>query len=494
MNVFVTSEHENLYSNKADSSCMLSHSESFCDLDIDNVILYDSFDCNVPNEVGFTAHQVDESDPSNDKTILFFFPSGITFNLSSQGSRYLEFFQLEVSRLITVGPRSSNYLLKTFLPLAAVNEPILYALVSWGGMFIDGKPNSNNYKRYMLKACKLLLEKHDMSKEFDKEEFFTILSFFLIAMSVEICSGDVSHWRLFLEKCKDLIKQHGGIKKVLQDFHFSNDIKWMISDLQFHDLLCSDTSLNGSSLMKEYRTIFLGGRLLETDNYGVDPYQGYNQPIYLILGEILDTKVSIKAMERQLEIDLLNEHNSELKNTDIFDTHIDCKCSTLRLEYYNHISSRVNKLRAEIVACQLQRGQMTQDLEEIDMASHIILFELTKYSCEIDLLQIEKIPPSSYKLQAIFISASNCLDKLIGTRMIPCLGFPLLMCGMIAYKAEDQKSMRTRMENILQTYAVGNMEKIYCIIKEAWKQNTDGNMCLDWAEISREKGWLLFSC
>ena len=420
--------------------------------------------------------------------------SGINFSLDSQGLHFLEFFKIKVSTLITVGPQSSNYLLKTFIPLAVNSEPIQYALASWGGMFIDGKPNIHNYQVYMVKASKLLLMDYDMSTVFSKKDFFVILGFFLIAMSIEICSGDVSRWETFLEQCKNLIIRQGGIIKILHDFHFSNDIKWMISNLQFHDILSSGTYLNGSILMDEYKTVFRTGKLLETDNYGIDPYQGCNQPIYLLLGDIVSENVIIKQKRKQLQADLHKLHDDKSQNPSSFDTHCNSFSSKLRITYYEYINSSVKNLREEVEKCQPHELQISLGLSQDELEAHLSLFNLIKYSCELLLLQIEMIPPSSYKLQAILMHALDHINSIIDTRMIPCLGFPLLMCGMVAYKKQDQEVMKRQIEKLMQTYFVGNMEKIYCIIKEAWKMNTDGNLCFDWAEIANEKGWLLFSC
>lgn len=420
------------------------------------------------------------------------FYSGLNFGLDNRGLHFLEFFEIEVSKLITVGPQSSNYLLKTFIPLAASSEPIQYALASWGGMFVDGKRNIRNYKVYMVKASKLLLMNYDMTTVLNKKDFFVVLSFFLIAMSIEICSGDIYRWKGFLEQCKNLIIRQGGIIKILHDFQFSNDIKWMISNLQFHDILSSDTYLSGSVLMDEYRTVFRTGKLLETDNYGIDPYQGCNQPIYLLLGDIVSENIKIKQKKKQLQADL-NKLRDDKSN---YPTSFDCNSfsSKLRITYYEYVNSRVKDLREQVEKCQPHDLRVSQDLSQNELEAHLDLFELIKYSCELLLLQMEMVPPSSYKVQATLMYSLDKIDRIVDSRMIPCLGFPLLMCGMVAYKEEDQQTMSKQIENLMKTYCVGNMERIYCIIKEAWEKNTDGNICFDWAEITTEKGWLLFSC
>lgn len=422
-----------------------------------------------------------------------YFYSGLNLSLDNQGLHFLEFFEMKVSKLITVGPQSSNYLLKTFIPLAVSSEPIQYALASWGGMFVDGKRNIHNYQVYMVKASKLLLMNYDMSTALSKNDFFVVLGFFLIAMSIEICSGDVSRWKSFLEQCKNLIIRQGGIIKILHDFQFSNDIKWMISNLQFHDILSSDTYLHGSILMDEYKTVFRTGKLLETDNYGIDPFQGCNQPIYLLLGDIASENIIIKQKNKQLQADLYKLRDDKSNKPTSFES-CNSFSSKLRITYYEYVNSRVKYLREQVEKCQPHDLRLSQDLSQNELDAHLDLFELIKYSCELLLLQMEMVPPSSYKVQTILMYSLVKIDRIVDTRMIPCLGFPLLMCGMVAYKEEDQEYMRMQIEKLMKTYCVGNMEKIYCIIKEAWKKNTDGNFCFDWAEIATEKGWLLFSC
>lgn len=438
-----------------------------------------------------TIHSFSDEEWSNDLKISRSLYSGINFSLDDQGIRFLEFFKNKVSALITVGPQSSNYLLKTLIPLASNSEPIQYALASWGGMFIDGKPNIHNYQVYMVKASKLILMKYNMSTEFSKNDFFVVLCFFLIAMSIEICSGDTLRWKNFLEQCKHLVIKQGGIIKILHNFNFSNDIKWMISNLQFHDILSSDTYLNGSILMDEYKTVFKTGKLLETDNYGIDPYQGCNQPIYLLLGDIVNENIIIKQKKKQLEADLFKIQSQEPSSLNEHSNSFNAK---LRIKYYEYVNTRVKGLREEVEKCQPHEIRVSLDLTQNDLEAHLALFSLIKYACELLLLQIESIPPSSNRLQTILIHALDHIDRIIDTRMIPCLGFPLLMCAIVAYKEEDQVTMRRQIERLMQTYFVGNMEKIYCVINEAWKINKEGNLCIDWAEIAKGKGWLLFSC
>ena len=290
----------------------------------------------------------------------------------------------------------------TFIPLAVSSEPIQYALASWGGMFVDGKRNIHNYQVYMVKASKLLLMNYEMSTALSKNDFFVVLGFFLIAMSIEICSGDVSRWKSFLEQCKNLIIRQGGIIKILHDFQFSNDIKWMISNLQFHDILSSDTYLHGSILMDEYKTVFRTGKLLETDNYGIDPFQGCNQPIYLLLGDIASENIIIKQKNKQLQADLYKLRDDKSNKPTSFES-CNSFSSKLRITYYEYVNSRVKYLREQVEKCQPHDLRLSQDLSQNELDAHLDLFELIKYSCELLLLQMEMVPPSSYKVQTILI-------------------------------------------------------------------------------------------
>ncbi|CUM68632.1 uncharacterized protein PRCAT00006359001 [Priceomyces carsonii] len=412
-----------------------------------------------------------------------------TIQLVGQGSQFLKYFRFNVSRLITIGPLSSNYLLKTFLPMAASNVPLQYALASWGGLFIDGKLNFKNYQQFMLKASKLLLGAYDIHGELDKHDFMIVFTFFLIGTSVEICSGDVKHWRLLFRQCQELIKRQGGIIKVLEKYNFSNDIKWMLSNLQFHDLLSSDTFVNGSDFLKDYKSVFKGAKLLELDDYGVDPFQGICQPIYMILGDLINMNVLFKKRWLEIcddDIDILGSGDSNISSR--------TKFLQLRSDYFSFVDKSVADLRGAINKCEPPNLRSFCNLNGDELNSHLSLFQLMKHVCNLYLNHIEKIPPCSFKLQSTLLCSLQEVEKLMYSEMVPCLGFPLLICGMTAVTVEDRQFILETIKKLICRYPVGGITKVLNLIEEIWERNPDGLLCIEWASIACERGWLLFSC
>ena len=65
-------------------------------------------------------------------------------------------------------------------------------------------------------------------------------------------------------------------------FDCSNEIKWLLSDIQYHDILSLNTFQKGTMLpMEEYNSVFKEAKILELGNYGLDPFKDvYNQSIW----------------------------------------------------------------------------------------------------------------------------------------------------------------------------------------------------------------------
>lgn len=416
--------------------------------------------------------------------------STFSIYLDEAGLRLLDFFENKVAKLLCISPESSNYFLKTFFTVATSEESIMHALAAWGGVFSEG-PSSDLVKYHMAKATTLIHEKHLNNPSMDKYGYYVAFCYFLIAIGVEICSGDVSNWYYHFNKCTELLKSYGGLAKFCRDFDYSNDVKWLIANFLFHDIMSSVTLSHGTSCsMNDYNSLFKNNRLLDIGDYGLDPYQGCIQPIYLILGEIMNAYVELKEIRKTLkkrttEIAVQDPDLIELK-----------ELTSERMKHYQYVDKRYNELLDRVTqACpnQIQMSLIINNKEELNL--HLTLFELYRQTCRMYLLlYIKQTQPSSSEVQILLLVSLSFIESLIESRMTASLPMLLLICGISCCNESDRIQIRDKFQRIYKKYKAGNVRRVWDIVEESWIRNPDGNLCIDWVGICEEFGWKLSVC
>lgn len=400
-------------------------------------------------------------------------------NLDPEGLRYLDIYKERYCIFISIGLDSLNYFLKTFMALATTNESILYAVTAWGGFYHElGKPKGDFYRplMYMQKAAKLMCNQiGENLRPKNKEDFFVLFAFYLIFIGIEVCTGDVRNWGGFLRQCLQLIRSWGGLAKVSEMFEHSNDIKWLISDFQFHDLLSSNALVKGTMyLIDEYRAV-----LPEDEKYGIDPLQGTVGPIYHLIGEIGNAKVELRrkwaeiehymATDGQMANQMRNDHYEEVERIS---------------QEFNTKINNISPLKSHLDLLELNPREF-----DIQMG----LFELYVCVCRMQLATtINQIPPSSVHQQHLFMKALKLVDFLLPTKVKVSLSLLLLMCGITCVTQHDREEMIQRFRKHLNQYEIGNFQRIEELVEEAWARNPHGHQCIDWAELGQEKGWNLY--
>lgn len=399
--------------------------------------------------------------------------------LDAEGLRYLDIYREQYCKFILIGLDSLNYFLKTFLALAADNDAILYAVTAWGGFYHElGRPKGDFSRpwHYMQAAAKHMCNSiGDSLTPTTNHDFFVLFAFYLIFIGIEVCTGDVRNWGGFLSQCAQLIQAHGGLAKVLAMFHHLNDIKWLISDFQFHDVLSSNALVHGTKyLIDEYRAV-----LPEDRNYGIDPLQGMVGPIYHLLGEIANAKVELRKKWNTIQ--------------DYMATHSDV-ASLMRYDHYDEIERTAQDFEAKIAAtCPWKShiGLLELDPKEFDI--QMALFELYVCVCRMQLATcINQMQPSSVHQQRLLMKALPLVDFLLPTKVKVALSLLLLTCGITCVHQVDRDAMTRRFRQHLNQYEIGNFQRIEELVVEAWARNPDGNQCIDWAELGDEKGWDLY--
>ncbi|EMG46742.1 hypothetical protein SBY92_005348 [Candida maltosa Xu316] len=392
--------------------------------------------------------------------------------LDNQALYFLDGFLSNVGAKFSIGQESSNYILKTFYQLSEEQESIAYALTAWGGIFIEGG-FTENVNHYLNKAISEIAKNHVDMDNLSKKDIYVLLNYYMISIGLYVCGGDASLWNLSFNKSIELINKYGGLSNIVKMFDYSNEIKWLVSDVQYHDVLSSQTFHKGTCLpMEEYNSVFKEAKILELGNYGLDPFQGCIQPIYLMLGEIISKSAEFRS--------------KQVENADI----------NTRLEVYNEMNEVYEKLKDDINNCVPNMEQMrhiAHDKYELEL--HLTLFEVYSIICQISLnFLFKKLPPDSLDMQRLLLNCLNSLDILVDTKMKSALSFSLLICGITCCSESDRSMMKERFKTVSEDYKAMNLRLIRDIVEEVWKRNNNGKLYIDWILICEENNWDMSFC
>lgn len=429
----------------------------------------------------FLPISLDEISPFGDFGYPFRILPGFLFtsNLDSEGTLFLEYYREKYCSFVSIAPMTLNYFLKTFFSLATRKKSILYALTAWGGFYLELKKPQPDYSRpwlYMQRAAKLMCDEiGSVLKPTTDDDFFTLFALYLIFIGIEVCTGDVDNWFQFHQRCVQLLRSSGGPAQVAQRFGYSNDIKFMLSDFKYHDLLLSDALTGGTHFsLSEFDTVLCDG----DKEYGIDPLHGTIAPIYNIMGQIGNAKVEVKRLMEAIE-------QLEMQGQEAYEE---------RINYYDTLERLWRDLNAQIDNCSPWKSHVRMlSRDQTQLSLHMALFELYTYICRIQLgASILCEPPSNILQQRMLLKALMLVDLLIETPLNVSLLLPLVVCGVTCWRAYDRESMRHRFQLHRDMYSLGNLKRVQEIVEEIWLANPTGDVCIDWPEFAKEHGWSLW--
>lgn len=395
--------------------------------------------------------------------------------LDPQGLYFLDGFIANVGRKFSIGHESSNYILKTFYQLSEEHEAIAHALAAWGGIFLEGGfTESVNY--YLNQAITKISNDYPDMNNLSKKDVYLLLNYYLISIGLQICGGDVYEWNQMFDKTIELVKKCGGLENIVKMFDCSNEIKWLLSDIQYHDVLSLQSFHKGTSLtMEEYNAVFKEANILELGNYGLDPFQGCIQPIFLVLGEIISSSVELKQKQMQIEND---------------------EDMGVRLDFYNEMNECYQHLETQIANCIPNMEQMKHirdDRHEIEM--HLTLFDVALITCQLCLnFLIKRMPANTLDMQILLLNSLKQLDFLIHTKMKSAISFIMFVCGITCCTDSDREKMLERFKIVSIEYKAANLTLIRDIVQKVWERNDHGRLCVDWLVICEENNWQVSFC
>lgn len=394
--------------------------------------------------------------------------------LDDTGKLFLQYFQIEVSRLVTVGTQKTNYFLLTYFKMS--EEPaISHSLAAWGGYYLLGA-ESNHQVQYHLKEGNKLIQQFLKSKRsLSKQDYFMLICFYLVQLGTNACTGEVSEWKIMFDNIRLIIEKFGGIKNLCEAFNYSNDIKFFLLTFGYHDIMSSNCALTGTAFpVEDYRAIHKQGAI----DYGVDPLHGCNHEIYLLLGELMNLKVRVNDYQKQMDL-YSSEDNFE-------------KYEYTKLLKLNLVETKVKEISDRFADA--KPNNYLLKLTGDDFELHLKVYDLYTLSSKMYCMTyIQQIPPVASDIQILVIKVLKLIKELRNTRMNIILCFPLLMCGISSVSAIDRMHMESVIVSLISA-PIDNISKALIITKEAWKRNPQGNLIIDWADICDDFGWSFSPC
>lgn len=418
---------------------------------------------------------------SNDNTTTSTFPFTINpssipcLYLDDNGLNYLDFYNNKVARILAIGQDSMNYFTKFYSSLAYNEESFLYAITSWGALYSG---EDIEIKTYMNKAIKKFNQNFNHKNSTDV--YFKIC-FNSILYGYYACLGDTVLWKKLHDESCQIIRDNGGLHKFSKRFNFTNEIRFILSNVQYIDVTSSYNHKYGSLFpMEDYEELFDSEEFKRTElDYGIDTLQGVQQSLYITIGMLMNTKVKINQTLIKLN---------------------DCKDSdeyfTSRQELWQLMNTRVNELSEKLTNCQPKYNLLNLiKANSADYELYLIAFDLYKIIANIYLnLYLKKIGPKSLEIQQLMHQALPLMEDLIHTKFCVILCIPLLMVGHCCFNKFDKELIEKILGQVNRLSPVLNIDKTWKVIKKAWEMNPNGNLIVDWADTFESFGWTLNLC
>lgn len=391
--------------------------------------------------------------------------------LDEDGIYSLSYYHNKVSDILTFSDNCQNFFTSFYLNLAYHEESFLYVISSWGALY-SGKDNV--CKHNFTKAITKFEENFNSGSSAD---IYFKICFNCVLVGFYACIGDTTAGYKIFEQTSDLIRELGGLKKFAELFHFTNEVRFMISNIQYCDLMHTTSHKKGTIFtVDEYREVYNCSKFIEAELvYGIDNLQGIHLPIYVIYMDLINLKVRINNLLYQLQLE-----------------EDDTLIIGLKSELFDIYSKEVKYLEVELETTQPNYLLLDTVEEETSRTNYLNVFYLYKATCELYIkLYIMKTTPTSPIIRELFSKVMSGIDSLTHTKYCCVLCLPLLMCGVCAASDSAKKRVHSKIEQLTKLSPVLNNQKSWKLITKAWDLNPTDEKVIDWADIAEDFGWKL---
>lgn len=410
--------------------------------------------------------------------------SPIMRQLDSTGKLFLENYVTNLAmNHLDIGTK--QFFLDYAISQAAHDPAILYSLVAWGGMFLVGR-NNEVAGIYFDKSLNFIQNKIKNLKsiDLDNDKYIEILLSYVLLLCAEISTGDVGRWYHLLLKCKDILNNYGELRKFVNKNKDNKVAKWILSSIFYHDVLSTRTTDLGTVIsMNEYTDVFKTQKFLQSYDYGLDPFYGLSQDLYILLGEVANSKRSLKNAKFPLSV---------------------IQVQGLALESNKKYYKEMEESWFEIFDCRIINCKPPSSMLDIIIKDdpdgkllehHLTFFELTQICLRIYIrITFKELEFDNKIIQALWSRGIRLFNILIGTKLQTLLGLSLLMLGVTAVKDEDRKRLKEMYDKYLINYQILNVRVCWELIGQVWKQYDEQvvnkeRKFVDWTEIVNTLGW-----
>lgn len=348
----------------------------------------------------------------------------------------LDYFETEFAQLISVAPRSSNNLLRVFMPMAEHNEGVRNAIASWSATHlrdIDDKftAQSDSYMQLAIQALD-----NALVEEEDKD---TTLAIALIILAIEVCKDGDSQWSRYLQiaheiiKRRDLVHNYGGRDQI-----------FLLKIFAYFDVMSSLPPDKAGPRQVETHII-----LSTIPNLGgPDCFMGICTPLYCLISET--TAMAAKIHVEKWDQRRIATHASRM------------------IVMIDNTEPKASELR------ELTRAQ--------ELPKHLAMFKILQLTAKLYINQtLLRYNPSSIGSQ-VLIQAVMPLFNNLGTVLVEML-FPLFIVGVDAL-CEDRAKVKRMLEIMHEKFRIGNVRCAYSVLEKCWESNLQGEIYVDWSALA----------
>lgn len=391
-------------------------------------------------------------------------PLPISHQLTDHESEYFDYFYHSVCPNFSVVPHKINSFLKSTLQLSVTDQAVLHCLIGWGKIMkerhLTKQPISSNSCTAGSEFAKKLLRMLAERDRSNPRELILFMFCYAILMCIEISVGDTDEWSWYLTHSYNLLNSMGGFK-VLSNY--SHEGKILAQNFAYFDILASQSNENGTyyPVDQYYEVFYMDG----ADS--IDLMQGCIRPLVLILGDVINLIVASKEI---IAGEVTNEN---------WDT-------------FNDVLAQARKLEDRVENALIHPSDYEILAEHDVIENHFTMFAL--YQMVIALYikhSLRRLPPLVPEIQLTLRKVNECLDTLIDTPLALSLSFPLLIAGLSSVTQTDRDENLRKITYIVDKHEFDNLLKVKTVLREVWKINANGSLCVDWFKITKRFGWRL---
>lgn len=400
----------------------------------------------------------------------------ICLELDDVGMYLYNYYRNHLAQIISIAPSRQNYYLQVFLPMAHQHKGILYGLMAWSAHHLSITETASDVqckdKNYLTIANQYTLSSLTrLRSDTSDSNFLWSLAQILILCAAEICQGDVNKWKILLKYGADLINKNceKDISKILSSNDFNNldstTRYWLIANFMYHDIMCSRQTFFP---MTQYKKILDNQsthdlRSLDDSNLQLDPLNGINRPILLLIGDI--TNLTRKMKQDSPTFNKDHPH---------FEEHMMAAMD---------IQSRLYQLAPNIMEMKLYE-EFSNDYQ-----LSLELFQLMQTAALVHLKTIcLKYPNGSIEIQYLWKILSEKLRLVLGTKLEGSLCFPLFICGINSVDEAQKCLVESMFDDMMKRYKCYNFQRARTIMRKVWKQNNLNESGSNRSSISSSSG------